>query len=96
MSTWITVIYRIIIAVTIQVQAVGGFGVEVGGIIGRDKSAPFGRVIPGVAVVEAGVIVVVVAAITNGVGFAYILPSSPPGVKKKAGPLSQTSPFLRS
>ena len=96
MAVQVNKVYQIIIAITIQVQAVDGVGVQVGSIIGRDKSAPFGRVIPGVAVVEAGVIVVVVAAITNGVGFAYILPSSPPGVKKKAGPLSQTSPFLRS
>lgn len=83
MSTRVCVINRIVIAIAIQVQAVGGFGVQVGGIIGRDKSAPFGGIIPSVAVIEAGVIVVVITAITNGVGLAYILPVFPLSVNKK-------------
>lgn len=70
MSTGVTIVDRIITAITIQVQAVYGFGVEVCGIIGRDKSAPFGTVIPGVAVVEAGVISIVIATVTNMDGFA--------------------------
>jgi hypothetical protein len=42
-------------------------GVEVGSIIGGDESAPFGAVISGVAVIQAGIIVVVIAAgTTNG------------------------------
>ena len=83
MTARIRIIHRIIIAVTIQVQAIDRFGVEVGGIIGRDESAPFGGVIPGVAIIQAGVIVVVVAAVTDGVGLTYILPNFPPAVKKK-------------
>ena len=68
MSARITVIDRIIAAIAVEIQAVGGFGVEVGGIIGRDKSTPFGRIIPGVAVVQTGVVIVVIAAVANGVG----------------------------
>ncbi len=70
MSTRVCIVHRIIIAIAIQVQTIDGFGGEVGGIIGRDKSAPFGRVIPGVAVIEAGIVIVVVATATNMVSFA--------------------------
>ena len=73
MSTRITVIHRIIIAVAIEVQAIDIFGIQVGGIIGRDKSAPFGGIIPGVAVIQAGVAVVVVTAVTDGVGVGNIV-----------------------
>ena len=73
MPTWIRIIYRIIITIAIQVQAVGGFGVQVGGIIGADKSAPFGGVVAGVAVIQAGVIVVVVAPVADGVGIGVTL-----------------------
>ena len=61
---------RIVITIAIQVQAVDGFGVEVGGIIGRDESAPFGGVIPGVAVIQAGVISTVIAIGPKNGGFA--------------------------
>ena len=99
MSTGICEIDRIVIAIAIQVQAVDGFGVQVGGIVGRDKSAPFGGVIPGVAVIQASVVIVVITAVTDGVGIGdsdvggagsygavartYILPNLPPAVKKK-------------
>ena len=68
MSTRVCKIDRIIVAIAIQVQAVDGVGIEVGGIVRRDESAPFGAVITGVAVVEAGIVIVVIATITNGVG----------------------------
>ena len=55
MPTRIYVIYRIIIAIAIQVQAVDRFGVQVGGIVGRDESAPLGGVIPGVAIIQSGI-----------------------------------------
>jgi hypothetical protein len=55
MSTRIAVIDRIVIAIAIEVQAVDGFGVQVGGIVGRDESAPFGAVITGVAVIQTGI-----------------------------------------
>jgi hypothetical protein len=62
MPTRINIANRIVMAIAIRVQAIDGFGIQVGGVIGRDESAPFGAVIPGVAVVQAGIIVVVVAA----------------------------------
>ena len=99
MPTRIAVVNRVVIAVAIQVQAVDGFGVQVGGIIGRDESAPFGGVIPGIAIIEAGIVIVVITAVTDGVGigdsdvggagsygavaYTYILPNLPPAVKKK-------------
>jgi hypothetical protein len=99
MTARVTIVDRIIAAIAIQVQAVDGFGVQVGGIVGRDESAPFGRVIPGVAVIQAGVVIVVIAAVTDGirvgdggigragsngaVAHIYILPNLPPAVKKK-------------
>ena len=68
MTARVSIVDRIIIAIAIQVQAVGGVWVQVGSIVGRDKPAPLGAVIPGVAVVETGIIVVVVATVANGVG----------------------------
>ena len=67
MTAGICEIDGIIITIAIQVQTVDGFGVQVGGIVGRDKSAPFGGVIPGVAVVQAGIVIVVIATVTDGV-----------------------------
>ena len=52
-----------------MVQAVGGLGVEVESAVGAEEAAPLGGVIPGVAVVQAGFFVVVVATIANRVGF---------------------------
>jgi hypothetical protein len=73
MSTGICVIDRIVIAVAIQIQAINGFGIQVGGIIGRDESAPFGAVVSGVAVVQASVIIVIVATVPDGVGVSNII-----------------------
>jgi hypothetical protein len=99
MSTRIDIVNGIITAVAIEVQAIDGFGVEVGGIVGRDKSAPLGGVVPGVAVIQAGIVIVVITAVTDGIcvcngsisgagsdgaiAFAIILPNLPPTVKKK-------------
>ena len=69
----IHIIDRIIIAVAIQIQAVNSFGIQVGGIVGRDESTPFGAVISGVAVVQAGVAVVVIASVTDGVGVGNVV-----------------------
>jgi hypothetical protein len=66
-STWVTVIHRIVIAIAIEIQTVAGFWVQVGSIVGGDKSAPFGAVIAGVAVIQTGIIVVVIAAVADGV-----------------------------
>jgi hypothetical protein len=88
MTARVTIVDRIIAAIAIQVQAVDGFGVQVGGIVGRDESAPFGGVIPGVAVIQASVISSVIATVTNMVDFGpatsaiFILPSSPPTVNQ--------------
>ena len=67
MTRRIGAVHRIVIAIAIQVQTVDGFGVQIGSIIGRDKSAPFGGVIPGVAVVQAGVVIVVIPSVTDGI-----------------------------
>ena len=61
MATGVNIVNRIVIAIAIQIQAVDRFGVEVGGIIGRDKSAPEGAVISGVAVIQAGIICTILA-----------------------------------
>ena len=61
MTAWITIVNGIIIAIAIEVQTVDGFGIQVGGIIRRDKSAPFGAVIAGVAIIQTGIVIVVIA-----------------------------------
>ena len=71
MTCWINEIDRVVIAVAILVQAVDGGGVEVGSIIGGDEAAPFGAVISGVAVVQAGIFVIVIATVADRVGFCY-------------------------
>ena len=65
MAAGITIIDRVIIAVAILVQAVGGFWVEVGGIIRGDESAPLGGVIPGVAIIQTGFSIVDITATTK-------------------------------
>ena len=65
MSTRIRVIHRVVIAIAIQVQTVDGFGGQVGCIIGRDESAPFRGVVPGVAVMQAGVVGIILATGTK-------------------------------
>ena len=99
MSAWVNEVHRIVIAIAIEVQTVDGFGIQIGGIVGRNESAPLGGVIAGVAVVQAGIVIVVITAVTDGVGigngsisgagsdgavaYTYILPNLPPAVKKK-------------
>ena len=68
MSAGINQIHRIVIAIAIEVQAVDGFRIQVSSIIGRDESTPLWGVISGVAVIQAGIVIVVITAITNGVG----------------------------
>lgn len=70
MSAGINQIHRIVIAIAIQVQAVDGFRIQVSGIIGADEAAPFGAVIAGVAIIQAGIVVEAVAVATNMVSFA--------------------------
>ena len=67
MSAGVGVVDRIIAAVAILVQTIDGFGIQVIGAVGRDEAAPFGGIVPGVAVIQAGFFVVVVTTITNGV-----------------------------
>jgi hypothetical protein len=64
-STRVNNIYRIIAAITIQVQTVDGFGVQVGGIVRGDEAAPLRRVIAGVTVVQTRIVVAIVTAIDN-------------------------------
>lgn len=60
--------YWIITAITIQVQTIDRLGVQVVSSIGADKSAPLGRVIPSIAVIQAGIVIVVVTTVTDRVG----------------------------
>ena len=71
MSTRIDIVNGIITAITIQIQAVDGFGIQVGGIIGGDESAPFGAVISGVAVIQTGIIRTIIAARIKKGAFAH-------------------------
>ena len=65
MSAWVNEVHRIVIAIAIEVQAIDGFWVQVGSIIGRDESAPFRGVVPGVAVMQAGVVGIILATGTK-------------------------------
>ena len=56
-----------------MVQAVGGLGVEVGSAVGADEAAPLGGVVPGAAVVQAGIVIEVISSVTNGVGVGNII-----------------------
>ena len=67
MTTRVKKVHRIIITITVKIQAIDRFRVEVGGIVGGDNSAPFGGVIPGVAVIEAGIICTIIALVTKTV-----------------------------
>ena len=67
MTARVNEVYWVVIAIAIQVQAIDGFGVQVCGIIRRDKSAPLGAIITGVAVVKARVVIVVIATVADGV-----------------------------
>ena len=71
MATRVVVIDGIIAAVAILVQAVGGLGIEIRSVIGGNEASPFGAVISGIAVVQAGFFVVVIATVTDGVGVCY-------------------------
>lgn len=65
--------YWIVTAIAIEVQTIDGLGIQVGGIVRRDESTPLGRVISGVAVVQSGVAVVVIASVTDDVRSCYIM-----------------------
>lgn len=65
MSGRVNIVNRIVIAVAVQVQAVDGFGVEVGGIVGADEAVPFGAVIAGIAIIQAGIIRAIIAISTK-------------------------------
>ena len=71
MSTRVGVVDGVITTVAILVQAVDGFGVEVGSAVGADESTPCRAVISGIAIVQAGIFVVVVAAIADRVSVRY-------------------------
>ena len=86
----------VIATVAILVQAVDGGGVEVGSIVGGDEAAPCRAVIPGVAVVQTGFFVVVVATIANGVGTTIILNCTKfCKHKQKSWPANASQPALR-
>ena len=74
MSARICVIDRIVITIAIEVQAIDGFGVEVGSVVRADEAAPFGAVISGVAIIQAGIIVDVVTA--TSIFIVHIFPDT--------------------
>ena len=63
---------RIITTITIQVQTVDGFGIQVGGIVRADEPSPLGTVVSGIAIVEASV-TIVVAPVTDDIRSCYIM-----------------------
>ena len=65
MAAWVNEVHRIIIAIAIQIQTIDGFGVYVGSVVGANESAPFGRVIPGITVIQTGVIRAIIATGTK-------------------------------
>ncbi len=60
----------IIASIHILIQPIDGFGVEIFGTIGRNKSSPFGAVITGIQIIQAGIAVVVIATVANGVAYS--------------------------
>ena len=71
---------RVVIAIAIQVQAIDGFGAEICGVVRRDEPSPLGAVVSGVAVVQAGVVIVVIATVTDGVGVCHIVAGGLAGI----------------
>ena len=67
MPTRITVIHRVVIAVGVKVQTVYRLGIKITRIIRRDKSAPSRGVVARIEEVQPGVLVVVVAAVSDRV-----------------------------
>ena len=63
---------RLVFSIITQVQAVGGFGIQVSGIIGADESTPLGVIVAGVQVIQPGLPVVVIAPIADGVAFSQV------------------------
>ena len=67
MSTRIRIIYRIIIAITIEIQSVNAFGINICRRIRGDKSSPKRAIISRIKVVQSGIFVVVISAISDRV-----------------------------
>ena len=67
MPTRIGIIHRIIATVAIEVKTVSIFVIEISGIIGRDESSPFGRIIARVEEIPFALGVVIVASIPDWV-----------------------------
>ena len=67
MSTRIRIIYRIIIAITIEIQSVNAFGINICRRIRGDKSSPNRAIISRVKVVKSGIFVVVISEISDRV-----------------------------
>ena len=67
MPTRITVIHRVVIAVGVKVQTVYRLGIKITRIIRRDESAPSRGVVARIEEVQPGVLVVVIAAVSDRV-----------------------------
>ena len=90
----INVINRIVVAVTVQVQTIDRIWIQVGGIVGADESAPLRVIIPGIQVVQPRLPVIVIAAITNGVGLCLYFTTFPTGSQEKGWPTFADQPIF--
>ena len=73
MPTGIRIVYRIIITIRIQIQSIRRFGINILSSIRRNESTPLGTVISCVEVVKFCVLVVIVTAISDGVGICDLI-----------------------
>jgi hypothetical protein len=53
------IVDRIITAIAVQIQAVNTLCIEVGGAVGGDEAAPLRAIVSSVAIVQAGIVIVV-------------------------------------
>jgi len=67
MPTWIGIVDGIIITIAIQIQPIEAVGIEISRIIRRDESSPFGAIVTRIEIVQAGILVVIVTAISDGI-----------------------------
>ena len=73
MSTRVSIINRIVITVCIQIQPIRRFRINIFSSVRRDKSTPLGAIISCVEVVKFCVLVVIVTAISDGVGICDLI-----------------------
>ena len=73
MPTRVDVHYGVVTTVREKVKPVNGFGIEVGNIVGGNKSAGSGVVVTRVAVIQARFGIVIITAIANRVNMSDMI-----------------------